>query len=239
MGNAATPKRRTVVSGHRSISVVDARATAAKAMAELKHLAKPTIRAGMSRFGIPSEKALGISVGTLQKVARKMGRSQEVAELLWKTDVYEARLLAAFVGEPEKLTVASMDRWCRGFDNWAVVDTVCFKLFDRSLRAWSRVRPWARQHGEFQRRAGFVLLACLAAHADPDDAALLRHLPLIEWGATDERNFVKKGVSWALRMFGRKSPAVRRAALATARKLAGSESAAARWVGRDALRDLK
>lgn len=218
----------------------DSKATAAKAMAELKRLASPTVRDGMARFGIPSDKAWGISVGTLHQVAKKTGRSQEVAELLWETDVYEARLLAAFVGEPEKLTVAGMDRWCRDFDNWAVVDTVCFKLFDQSPLAWGRVKPWARLQGEFRRRAGFVLLACLAAHAEnPKDEDLLQHLPLIEWGATDERNFVKKGVSWALRMLGRKSPTVRRAALATAQKLAKSENPSARWIGKDALRGMK
>ncbi|HEX2855540.1 MAG TPA: DNA alkylation repair protein [Opitutaceae bacterium] len=212
---------------------------AAEAVAELKRLASAKVRDGMGRYGIPSDKALGVSVGTLHQVARKIGRSQEVAELLWETGVYEARLLAAFVGEAEKLTVAGMDRWCRGFDNWAVVDTVCFKLFDRSPLAWGRVKPWARQRGEFQRRAGFVLLACLAAHGDPEEADLVRYLPLIEWGAADERNFVKKGVSWALRMMGRKSPVVRSAARDTAQKLADSENASARWVGRDALRDLK
>ena len=214
-------------------------AGAALALAELKKASSTKVREGMARFGLPSDKAWGVSVGTIQQIAKKLGRSQSVAELLWETDVYEARLLAAFVGEPAKLTRATMDRWCRDFDNWGVVDTVCFKLFDQSPHAWGRVEAWARLEGEFQRRAGFVLLACLAAHADDaEDADLLRHLPLIEWGANDERNFVKKGVSWALRMLGRKRPAVRRAALATAKKLAGSENATARWVGKDALRDM-
>jgi 3-methyladenine DNA glycosylase AlkD len=217
-----------------------AKITAAEALAELKRLASKKVLDGMSRYGLPSDKAWGVGVGTIQTVAKKMGRSQEVAELLWETDVYEARLLAAFVGEPEKLSVAVMDRWCRDFDNWGVVDTVCFKLFDQSPLAWGRVEPWARNQGEFQRRAGFVLLACLAAHADnPKDEDLLRHLPLIEWGADDGRNFVKKGVSWALRMLARKSPAVRQGALATAQKLAKSENAAARWVGKHALRGMK
>jgi 3-methyladenine DNA glycosylase AlkD len=211
-----------------------------EALAELKRLASPKVRDGMMRFGLPSDKAWGVPVGAIQSVAKKFGRSQEVAEFLWETDVYEARLLAAFVGEPEKLTVAVMNRWCRGFDNWGVVDRVCFKLFDQSPLAWGRVEPWARKPGEFQRRAGFVLLACLAAHSDnPNADDFLRHLPLIEWGASDDRNFVKKGVSWALRMFARKNPTVRKAALVTAQKLATSENPAARWVGKDALRGMK
>jgi len=217
-----------------------AEAIATEAMAGLKRLANKKVLAGMSRFGLPSDKAWGVSVGAIQSLAKKLGRSQEVAELLWKTDVYEARLLAAFVGEPAKLTVAVMNRWCADFDNWGVVDTVCFKLFDQSSLAWGRVEPWARQSGEFQRRGGFVLLACLAAHADDvKDEDFLRYLPLIEWGATDDRNFVRKGVSWALRMLARKTPKVRRAALTTARKLAASNHASARWIGKDALRGMK
>jgi 3-methyladenine DNA glycosylase AlkD len=221
-------------------SLRDPKIVAAEAMSELKRLASRKVLDGMSRYGLPSDKALGVSVGAIHLVAKKIGRSQEVTQLLWETDVYEARLLAAFVGEPEKLTVALMDRWCRDFDNWGVVDTVCFKLFDQSPLAWGRVEPWARRQGEFQRRAGFVLLACLSAHADdPKDEDFLRQLPLIEWGATDERNFVKKGVSWALRMLGRKSPAVHAAALATARKMAESENRSVRWVGKDAVRGMK
>jgi 3-methyladenine DNA glycosylase AlkD len=210
------------------------------ALAELQRLASKKTLAGMARYGLPSDKALGVGVGQIQGVAKKLGRSQELAEALWDTDVYEARLLAAFVGEPEKLTLAGMDRWCAGFDNWGVVDTVCFKLFDQSPLAWKRVAPWARRKDEFQCRAGFVLLACLAGHDKAaKDEALLAHLPLIERGARDERNFVKKGVSWALRMIGRRSPALKRAAVATAERLAVSADPTAQWVGKDALRDFR
>lgn len=210
------------------------------ALAELRRAASAKVRDGMARYGLPAEKALGVAVGTIQQIAKKLGRSQALAEALWQTEVYEARLLAAFVGEPDKLTRAVMDRWCADFDNWGVVDTVCFKLFDRSPLAWQRVAPWAKKKGEFQSRAGFVLLACLAGHdRAAKDEAFLAHLPLLERGARDERNFVKKGVSWALRMIGRRSPALKRAVLASARLLAASDNDATRWVGKDALRDLQ
>ena len=119
------------------------------------------------------------------------------------------------------------------------MDTVCFKLFDQSPLAWGLVEPWAKMKGEFRKRGGFVLLACLAAHSDgiPDEQ-FRRYLPLLEWGATDERNFVKKGVSWALRRVGMRGPEVKQASLALAARLAASEHVGARWVGRDALRDL-
>jgi 3-methyladenine DNA glycosylase AlkD len=138
-----------------------------------------------------------------------------------------------------RLTPAQMDRWCRDFDNWGVCDTVCFSLFDRSPHAWSRVEPWALSEKEFVRRAGFALLACLGVHDKAaGDEAFARCLPLIERGAGDDRNFVKKGVSWALRVLGRRSPALNASAVALAQRLAASPDPPARWVGKDALRDL-
>jgi 3-methyladenine DNA glycosylase AlkD len=208
-------------------------------LAELKWMSSAKVRDGMARYGIPSDKALGIGVGDIQKYGKRLGRSQALAEALWQTDVYEARLLASFVGEADKLTPAIMNRWCRDFDNWGVVDTVCFKLFDQSPHAWKLIEPWAKMKGEFQCRAGFVLLACVAAHSDNiPDAQFLRYLPLIERGATDERNFVKKGVSWALRMVGRQSPGLNEDSVDLARRLAASESPAARWIGRGAMKEL-
>ena len=215
------------------------KADVAAALAWLRKNSSPKVRDGMARYGLPSGKALGVSVANIQKLGKQLGRDQALAEALWATDVYEARLLACFVGEPEKLTVTVMNRWCRDFDNWGVVDTVCFKLLDQSPLAWGRVEPWARMAGEFQKRGGFVLLACLAAHTGGiSDRQFLRYLPLLEWGARDERNFVKKGVSWALRMIGLQSPGLRRDCTEFARKLAAAESPSARWIGREALREF-
>jgi 3-methyladenine DNA glycosylase AlkD len=211
----------------------------AAALAWLKKNSSAKVRDGMARYGLPSDKALGVAVGTIQKLGKQLGQDHELAAALWDTDVYEARLLVSFIGEPEKLTVAQMNSWCRDFDNWGVVDTVCFKLFDQSPLSWDRVEPWAKMKGEFQKRAGFVLLACLAAHAEGiPDQQFIRYLPLIEWGATDERNFVKKGVSWALRMIGLQSPGLRRECGALAQKLSESADPTARWVGREALREF-
>ena len=220
------------------------RATAAPpsveiALAELKRLSSAKVRDSMARYGLPNDKAWGVGVGEIQKLGKRLGKSQALAEAVWATDVYEARLLASFVGEADKLTPKLMDHWCRDFDNWGVVDTVCFKLFDQSPHAWDRIEPWTKLKGEFQCRAGYVLLACVAAHTDgiPDEK-FLRYLPLIERGATDERNFVKKGVSWALRMVGLQSPGLRKACIALAKRLRESDSASARWVGKEALREF-
>ena len=106
---------------------------------KLKRLSSKSTRDGMVRYGLPSDNALGVPIGAIQKVAKDIGRDHELAEALWTTGIYEARLLASFVDEPEKVTVAQMDRWCRDFDNWGVVDTVCFKLFDQTPHAWKKV----------------------------------------------------------------------------------------------------
>jgi len=193
----------------------------------------------MARYALPSEKAFGASVGSIQKLAKTLGRSHALAAALWESGWFEARMLAAFVDEPERVTPAQMDRWCRDFDNWGICDTVCFHLFDRTPHAFRKVAAWARSPREFERRAAFALLASLAGHDRiSGDEPFARCLPLVEAAAGDDRNFVKKGVSWGLRMVGRRSLSLHAASVALARRLAASTEASARWVGRDAFRDL-
>jgi 3-methyladenine DNA glycosylase AlkD len=205
----------------------------------LKKNSSEAFRVGLARYGIPTDRAYGVSMSAVQMLGKEIGRNHALAEALWESGVYEARLLVAYVADPAQLTSAQMERWCRGFDNWAVVDTLCFKLFDQSPLVWKKVALWCRRKGEFQKRAGFVLIACLAAHAKrASDAVFRPMLPLIAEGATDERNFVKKGVSWALRMIGRHSLALHAESVALAERLIESGDTPARWVGKDVLKDL-
>ena len=151
----------------------------------------------MARYGLPTEKAVGIPVGVLRAEARRIGPNHALALGLWKTGTYEAQLMAAMLGEPGRLTQAQMDAWCRDFDNWGTVDTACFALFDRSPHAWTMAPKWSRRKGEFQKRAGFVLMACLAAHdKKARDPAFLKFLPMIVQGARD-RNFVRRAAGGA------------------------------------------
>ena len=209
-------------------------------LAALERLGTRRTRDGMARYGIHAEQAYGVTMAAIQKLAKEIGRDHALAEALWSSGWYEARLLAAFVDEPARVTAAQMDRWCRDFDNWAVCDTVCFKLFDRTTHAYAKVERWSNRRKEFEKRAAFALLASLALHDKrAGDEAFARTLPLIERAASDDRNFVKKGVSWALRSIGRRNGALRASASALARRLAASADPAPRWVGKDALRDLK
>jgi 3-methyladenine DNA glycosylase AlkD len=211
----------------------------AEVMAWLERSGSSKAVAGLARYGLPTDKAFGVSVAVLRAQAKRIGKDHALAMQLWDTGWLEARLLASLIADPALVTPAQMDAWCRGFDNWGVVDTACFALFDRSPHAWKKVAPWVKRRDEFQKRAGFVLMACLAAHdKKAADAAFMKFLPMIEKGASDERNFVKKGVSWALRHVGHRNAALHAAALKTATQLAKSDNATERWVGKDALRDI-
>jgi 3-methyladenine DNA glycosylase AlkD len=206
----------------------------------LKKLSSRSTRDGMSRYGLPSDNALGVPVGKMQRLAKEISRNHELAEGLWKTGIYEARMVAAFLDEPTLVTTAQMDRWCGDFDNWGIVDTVCFKLFDQTPHAWKKVVQWSKKQDEFQKRAAFALLACLGVHdKKATNQQFLACLPLIEEAATDERNFVKKGVSWALRVIGRRNVALNEPCVELAERLAASSNATARSLGKEALREFK
>ena len=213
--------------------------TAAQALAILERKGSKRNVAGMARYGIVAKKAFGVSVGETRALARKIGRDHALAAALWKSGVYEGRLLAIFVEDPALVTSRQMDAWARGFENWADCDTACFHLFDKTPLAWKKIEQWAGRKDEFVKRAAFALLASVALHdKKAPDAPFLKTLPLIEREAGDDRNFVKKGVSWALRGIGHRNPKLRSAALKTAERLSTSQLASARWIGKDAKRDL-
>jgi len=194
---------------------------------------------GLPRYGIEAEHAFGVTMGTLLALRKRLGTDHALSLALWESGWYEARLLAALVGDPQRVTRRQMHAWAASFENWGDCDTVCFHLFDRTPLAWEKARQWSTSPREFVKRGAFALMACLALHdkAAPDKR-FLALLPLIEKGARDERNFVKKGVNWALRAIGRRNAALNAAAVAAAKRLAVSDEAACRWVGKDALREL-
>jgi len=196
-------------------------------------------RENLARFGITASKAFGVSMANIQVLAKRLGRNHELAAALWDTGWYEARMLTSFVDEPARVTAAQMDRWCRDFDNWGICDTVCFHLFDKTPHAWAKVAQWSDKRDEFVKRAAFALLASLALHdKSAGDERFVESLRFIERAASDERNFVKKGVSWALRLIGRRNLALNAVAVTVARRLSASSEAAARWVGKDAFKEL-
>jgi 3-methyladenine DNA glycosylase AlkD len=215
------------------------KAEAQAALLCLEQMSTQRDRDNLARFGITATRAFGVSMANVQKLARRLGRNHELAAALWDTGVYEARMLTAFVDEPTRVTSAQMDRWCRDFDNWGICDTVCFVLFDRTPYAWKKVAAWRDRREEFVKRAAFALLWGLTVHdKHSDDAPFAEGLRFIERAASDERHFVKKSVNMALRAIGKRTPALNAAAVDVARRLAESPEAAARWVGKNALKEL-
>jgi 3-methyladenine DNA glycosylase AlkD len=213
--------------------------TVAGALAWLERHGSKKGSEGMARYGIVARNVLGVSVGDIRTLGKQIGRDHSLAEPLWKTDVYEARMLVPFIAEPDRLTPAQMERWAKDFDNWAICDALCFHLFDRSPHRWTKIKAWSTRREEFVKRAAFALLASVAGHDKREkDAPFEKSFSLIAKAASDERNFVKKGVSWALRGIGHRNKSLNAKAIALSERLAASENATERWVGKDALRDI-
>lgn len=193
----------------------------------------------MARFGINPDRALGVRIPDLRRLAREIGTDHGLALALWRIGIHEARILASMVDDPARVTERQMERWVRDFDSWDLCDQVCGNLFDRTRFARRKAREWTVRDEEFVKRAAFALVAWMAVHdRGADDRFFVGFLPLIERHATDGRNFVKKSVNWALRQVGKRNRSLNRAAVQVARRLSRSEDRAARWVGTDALREL-
>jgi 3-methyladenine DNA glycosylase AlkD len=206
---------------------------------EFEAMGNPANVAGMARYGIRSARVLGITAPVIRARAKALGRDHELAAALWGTGVLEIRLLAALVDDPARVTDPQMEAWVREFDSWALCDGACCVLFDRTPFAVAKARAWTCREEEYVKRAGFVVMAGLATHdTSAPDRLFLSFLPLIEQGASDGRNFVKKGVNWALRGIGKRNLALNAAAVEVCQRLAAREEACARWVGRNALAEL-
>jgi 3-methyladenine DNA glycosylase AlkD len=207
---------------------------------ELIAVADPRVRAKLPYFGVNVPKAHGISAPVLHALARRIGKDHQLAQELWTTGIHEARILAALIGESEKVTAAEMERWVRDFDSWDVVDTVCCYLYAHAKPAWQKAAAWSRCREEFAKRASFSLMAYLSyKDKTAPDARFVRFLRVIEREAHDERNFVRKAVNWALRQIGKRSIRLNREAIRAAERIRSQGSRAARWIAADALRELK
>lgn len=212
--------------------------TAAQLIERLSEMGNPANVAGMARFGINPANTLGVSMPQLRELA-KGRRDQQLSLALWTSGIHEARILAALVGEPARVTPEQMDAWVLDFDSWDVCDQVCMNLFDRTPWAFEKAVEYAGREEEFVKRAGFALMACLAWHDKlASDQKFLDLLAVIQREAADQRNFVKKAVNWALRQIGKRNPVLSQAAVATAREILLIDSPVARWVANDALREL-
>jgi 3-methyladenine DNA glycosylase AlkD len=193
----------------------------------------------MERFGIQTSMALGASIPQLRILAKKTRTDHELAQKLWKTGIHEARILASMLDDPSKVSEDQMERWARDFDSWDVVDGCCGNLFDKTEFAIRKAHEWSKRKEEYVKRAGFVLMAEMAVHdKDLSIKTFLDFLPIIVREASDERNFVKKAVNWALRQIGKRNANLNTAAIKTCWQIKDSGSRAGKWIAADALREL-
>ena len=208
-------------------------------IAALHALESPKDRAGMARFGINVDNALGISVKTLRGQAKDIGRDHELALAFWQSGIHEARILASIVADPNLFKTKHARAWVKDFNSWDLCDQCCQNLFWQIDGARELALSWTTNRQEFTKRAGYTILAVLAFKSKTlttDDIAAF--LPIIEAGAADDRNFVKKAVNWALRQVGKRNPALNQQAIACVERLLAQDEKSAHWIARDALREL-
>jgi 3-methyladenine DNA glycosylase AlkD len=214
-----------------------------EALAALHEAADPARLPGMARVGIRVDDALGVSIPSIRAIAKQAGRDQRLAQALWRTRIHEARILATHVADPDAISDRVTERWVRDLDSWDLGDAAA-DLFAATPARDTKIRAWAQRDEPFVKRCAFAMIARMAvSDRAATDEAFLAWFPLIERGAQDDRNEVKKAVSWALRQIGKRDPVLRRAAITEAERILdaalASGSRGARWVARDVLRELR
>jgi len=207
---------------------------------KLKILSNPKNKEGMARFGINIDKTFGISIPNLRNLAKQIGKDHQLAQDLWNSGYHEARILACMIDDASLINEQQMNSWVKDFDSWDVCDQVCMNLFDKSKFAQKKAVEWSKRKEEFIKRAGFSLMACLAFHDKKmKDEEFNKFFEIIKRESTDDRNFVKKAVNWALRQIGKRNLKLNRIAIQTAKDIQKMESKTAKWIAADALRELK
>ena len=206
---------------------------------KLKSLSNPKAVAGMARFGINPDNTYGVSIPNLRRMAKEIGKDHTLAQQLWSSGIHEAKILAGMIDVPEIVTEKQMEQWVKGFDSWDVCDQVCMNLFEDTPFASKKAVAWSKRKEEFVKRAGFVLMARLAvSDKKAADEKFLRFLTIIKREATDNRNFIKKAVNWALRQIGKRNRRLNKKAIETAKEIQKINSKSAKWIASDALREL-
>lgn len=194
---------------------------------------------GMARFAITPEKTYGVSIPNLRRIAKEIGKDHALALQLWKPDIRETRILACMIDEPHMVTEEQMEQWVMDFDYWEICDQCCMNLFEKKTFAYQKAVEWSSRDEEFVKRAGFVLMARLAvSDKKAEDKEFEMFLPMIVREASDNRNFVKKAVNWALRQIGKRNHNLNRKAIKTANDIQKIDSKSARWIASDAIREL-
>ncbi len=208
-------------------------------LARLKTLADPRAVEGMARYGINPHNTYGVSIPNLRKIARETGINHALAQELWASDIHEARILASMIDDPSMATEEQLESWVKDFDSWDVCDQCCMNFFEKTGFAYHKAVEWSESDKEFVKRAGFVLMARLAvSDKNADDEIFETFFPIIKREASDNRNYVKKAVNWALRQIGKRNINLNKKAILIAGEIQKMDSRSAKWIASDAIREL-
>ena len=206
---------------------------------KIKFLSNPRAIKGMSKYGITPEKTYGVSIPNLRKLAKEIGKNHKLAEQLWSENIRETRILASMIEDLEMVTEGQMENWVREFDYWEICDQCCMNLFERTEFAYEKAMEWSVKEAEFIKRSGFVLMARLAvSDKKAEDGKFIQFFPDIKRAATDNRNYVRKAVSWALRQIGKRNLNLNSKAIKIAKDIQKMDSRSAKWIASDVLREL-
>jgi 3-methyladenine DNA glycosylase AlkD len=214
--------------------------SAEKILKELKKVSSPDAKSTQEFFGVLNVNSYGLTTPQMRKIAKQIGKNHELALQLWNTGVHEARHVAIFISDPKQVTERLMERWLKDFNSWDIVDNCCGTLFEKTPLAFDKAIEWTKREKEFEKRAGFVMMAELAVHdKKSEDKKYEQFFPYIIAESNDERNFVKKAINWALRQIGKRNERLCKKAIAIAKQIQKKGDAASRWIAADALRELE
>ena len=205
----------------------------------LKSKSRPDQLEGMARFGISPEKRLGVAVPELRMLAKEIGKDHQLALKLWQTKIPDAMILASMIDNPAEVTEKQMELWASDFNSWDLCDQTCMNLFDKAPFVMKKIKAWSKRKEEFVKRAAFALIASITCHdKNLPDNKFYELLQILKKSSTDERNYVRKAVNWALRNIGKRNANLNKIAIDYAKKIQKIDSKAARWIAADAIREL-
>ena len=208
-------------------------------IAYLTSLSDSTRLKEMEKFGINTSNTLGISLMELRKLAKKIGKNHDLALTLWKKDIREVRILAALIDIPHKVSEEQMDEWVEDFNSWDICDHCCIHLFDKTDFARKKIDEWSKRQEEFVKRAAFALIAVIAVHdKNASNKSFEKYFALIIRESTDERQYVKKAVNWALRSIGKRNLVLNKKAIETAKVMLKKKNKNSFWIAKDAIKEL-
>jgi 3-methyladenine DNA glycosylase AlkD len=206
----------------------------------IKSLASDKGKATHAYFGIKDINNYGLTTPQMRALAKQIGRNHKLALALWKTKIHEARHVAIFIADPKLVTEKLAEQWLKDFNAWDICDNTCQTVFDKTSFAWDKAVEWTSREKEFEKRAGFAMMAVLAVHdKKAADASFEKFFPYIIKESADERNFVRKAVNWALRQIGKRNERLCKKSIAVAKQIYRKGDATSRWIATDALRELE